>query len=181
MNSPEFSGPYEKQTPPIIETSWRNVTVRALDQSNLPELKNLIDKNVDYFARGHIVAGLYDVVANEISDKDTPTANQRFGIWHRNTLIGYIGLTTDHDTADGEYDVAYAIDKDNAGLGITTAAVRALVNYEKELGHTFTAEVESDNIASQRVLKKLGFAATNHYNDRDRPVYVQSGPTLVKR
>jgi [ribosomal protein S5]-alanine N-acetyltransferase len=73
--------------------------------------------------------------------------------------IGQIGLKGQPDT-DGSVEIGYGLNATHHNLGYSTEAVSALVNWAFESGFAkrVTAETLESNLASNRVLEKLGFA-----------------------
>lgn len=72
---------------------------------------------------------------------------------------GYFGQDFEPDS----YGFGYFIDPDLRGKGLITDAVRALMTKSQDVleVHRFLAFCEDDNLASRKVLLKLGFEATD--------------------
>lgn len=73
-------------------------------------------------------------------------------------LIGGGGLTM-VSAANREADVGYLLERESWGRGFGTEAVRAFVGlgFEHMKAHRVTANVAPENVASVRVLEKVGF------------------------
>jgi RimJ/RimL family protein N-acetyltransferase len=78
------------------------------------------------------------------------------GIWERDELVGSVEVYPDFAEAEtGE--VCYWISKESAGQGLTTFALRAIMNSQRERFSKFQAHTHESNLASQALLKKAGF------------------------
>jgi ribosomal-protein-alanine N-acetyltransferase len=75
------------------------------------------------------------------------------------TVTGRVNL---YDVVDGSARVGYRVAQRVAGRGVATAALRQLCRLaQADYGlRNLTAETSSENRASQRVLEKAGFSAT---------------------
>ncbi len=74
---------------------------------------------------------------------------------------------------DGEAEIGYGIQEDYQGLGYATEAVTAVVEWalkQQGIKH-ITAETEISNIASQKVLNKVGFIPTGE-TGKEGPLYI---------
>ncbi len=81
-----------------------------------------------------------------------------FGVFADGRLTGRLALTNIIRGSFLNAYLGYAIDEDNSGRGIGTAAVRQAVEIARIAGlHRVQAAVSPDNTASQRVLEKVGF------------------------
>jgi RimJ/RimL family protein N-acetyltransferase len=73
-------------------------------------------------------------------------------------VIGYCGLTVHGNGSPDEPELAYELLRAAHGCGYATEAGRAVVTWASEAGYRrLRAEVWDWNIASRRVLEKLGF------------------------
>lgn len=79
-----------------------------------------------------------------------------FGIEHAGELVGICGYTLE---GDGAAQIGYWIGKPYWGRGFATEAARALINHGFTKGgiKRFNGRHFADNLASARVIKKLGF------------------------
>jgi ribosomal-protein-alanine N-acetyltransferase len=76
---------------------------------------------------------------------------------------------------DGQVEIGYAIAPDCRNRGFATAALRSLVDiaFGSSDVTTVLAQVSQANIASSRVVDKLGFATAGIRTDQDNDVLVQ--------
>jgi RimJ/RimL family protein N-acetyltransferase len=67
-----------------------------------------------------------------------------------------------HPPAEGRVEIGYGIEPRHRGAGLATAAVAVIVQIASAdpAINALTAETALDNLASQRVLEKNGFART---------------------
>jgi ribosomal-protein-alanine N-acetyltransferase len=75
------------------------------------------------------------------------------------TVVGRFNL---YDLADGSAVVGYRVAQRVSGRGVATAGLRDLCRIAAEVHglRTLKAAASTENVASQRVLEKAGFAAT---------------------
>jgi RimJ/RimL family protein N-acetyltransferase len=101
-----------------------------------------------------------------------------FGFWavtlrDDDKLIGYCGLIFLDDTT--EVEVAYGFRRSEWGKGFATEAARACLRwgFEELKLERIVAVVNPENLASQRVLEKLGMTYTRiaHHYDTDLKYY----------
>lgn len=91
-----------------------------------------------------------------------PAIHPNFLIFSRNgqapVLLGCIGFG---DLDDGHLELGYWIARDHWGRGYATEAGQAVLDIARSLGHQeIRAEHFTDNPASGKVLRKLGFRPT---------------------
>lgn len=91
-----------------------------------------------------------------------PAIHPNFLIFSRNgsepVLLGCIGFG---DRGEGRLDLGYWIARDHWGRGYATEAGRAVLDIARSLGHReMSAAHFTDNPASGKVLRKLGFRPT---------------------
>ncbi|MGN7976419.1 GNAT family N-acetyltransferase [Microbacterium sp. 22195] len=73
-------------------------------------------------------------------------------------VIGYAGLVFAGKGAEDEPEIAFELLRDVHGNGYATEAGEAVIQWARELGHRrLWASVWDWNLASRRVLEKLGF------------------------
>jgi len=78
-----------------------------------------------------------------------------------NDVVGYCGLTVRGSGTPDEPELAYELLRAVHGAGYATEAARAVVAWADEAGYArLWAEVWDWNLASRRVLAKLGFRET---------------------
>ena len=76
-------------------------------------------------------------------------------------VIGYCGLTVHGNGSPDEPELAYELLRAAHGCGYATEAGRAVVTWASEVGYRrLWAGVWEWNVASRRVLEKLGFRET---------------------
>jgi len=93
-------------------------------------------------------------------------------------VIGYCGLTVHGNGSPDEPELAYELLRAAHGCGYATEAGRAVVTWASEAGYRrLRAEVWDWNIASRRVLEKLGFREA----DRLEPGSVDGHSLLTVR
>lgn len=81
--------------------------------------------------------------------------------------VGGVSLFPDESDPTGA-ELGWIIHKNHWGKGIVTEAARALIDFAvRELHITrFIAHCDSENIASYRVMEKLGMTRTGHWRGR---------------
>lgn len=77
-------------------------------------------------------------------------------------VIGDIGI---HFLEDAQVEIGYTITPDHQGNGYATEAVRAVMDYLFSIlmKHRITESVDPDNMASVRLLEKIGFRKEAHF------------------
>ena len=112
----------------------------------------------------------YDYTINAVIDKRS------------DQLMGLCGLFTLKD--DGAVEIAYALGQPFWGRGFTTEAALATLRYGFEtMGlERIIALAEPENIASQRVMQKIGMqhqGLTNRYYNVDLVLYTLAGASFA--
>lgn len=104
-----------------------------------------------------------DAAADSFFAEMTTAPVWRPGEWfqvaveHDGTLIGDVAFWPDPDGA--EVEIGYSLHPDHQGKGFASEAVAALVRALREQGaRTVVAGCDVDNVASARLLERLGFA-----------------------
>jgi [ribosomal protein S5]-alanine N-acetyltransferase len=93
-------------------------------------------------------------------------------------VIGYCGIIFHGNGAPDEPELVYELLRAAHGRGYATEAARAVVNWVGEAGYRrLWAGVRDWNVASRRVLEKLGFRAT----DRVEPDPIHGDSLLTVR
>jgi ribosomal-protein-alanine N-acetyltransferase len=88
-------------------------------------------------------------------------------------VIGYCGLVFHGNGHADEPELAFELSRAAQGFGYATEAGNAVVTWAREAGYErLWATVRDWNVASRRVLEKLGFRETDHV-ERD-PVHGDS-------
>ena len=103
-----------------------------------------------------------EIAAQLLAEQDEPgpqlLAVERKG---SHDVIGYCGLTVHGSGSSDEPQLAYELLRGVHGAGYATEAGRAVVTWAGEAGYArLWAEVWDWNLASRRVLAKLGFRET---------------------
>lgn len=102
-----------------------------------------------------------------------------FAVLMDNRHIGAVSLYLDEDRTTAEF--GWILHRDYWRQGITTEAVHALLDYSiNTLGiHHFIAHCDSENVASYKVMEKIGMARTgcsggrkNKSSDEERKEYL---------
>jgi [ribosomal protein S5]-alanine N-acetyltransferase len=112
-------------------------------------------------------------IARYIADWDVG----ELGMWavverETDALIGHAGLQPLEDT--GDIEIGYYLGRGAWGRGLASEAGQAVVSYADRIGlPEVVAVVRPENVASQRVLAKLGFehAGTGRHYDADVQVW----------
>lgn len=98
-----------------------------------------------------------------------------FGVWgvHRSgSAIGFVGFLPVPGRAYVE--LTYGLHPGHTGQGLATeAARRVVILYQAVVGGTVHASIDAPNVASRRVLERLGFRVSDHTPpDGHRPAQV---------
>jgi RimJ/RimL family protein N-acetyltransferase len=118
--------------------------------------------------------------ANEFAAVEHPTHYPNFLLWQRTNeaprLIGSCGL----GNRDGTAELGYWIARPYWGLGYASEAARAVVAIAKAIGHRRLVSGHfTDNPASGRVLRKVGFRATGRTEMRHSRGRGQAVPCVL--
>lgn len=120
-------------------------------------------------------AGLIEYFTAQYPLANRTTARVMFAVELDSVLIGMVGIGNKKEV-DNEIEIAYFISKECAGLGYITEAAQAVCHWafqNLQLDYLM-AIVETDNLASQRVVEKCGFAKV------DTRMILNSGDTQKK-
>lgn len=91
------------------------------------------------------------------------TTHLEYGIYRKNQLIGFIN---DCGIKEDEIEIGYVIAPDFQGFGFATEAVRAVLRELRDMGfRKVTAGFFEENIASFRVMEKLGMKQTSQVEE----------------
>ncbi len=149
----------------ILPTARPDLQLRQLVLEDAETLFALIDRNRRHLSQhGDPVARHYvncaRVRESIVGAYPIPARKPlRYGVWYRGALAGSIALGLGHERELGIGEFGYWLGKEFCGRGLATEAVRALAR------HSFTelcvdklcAHVHFNNLASQRVLARIGF------------------------
>ncbi len=136
----------------FVETDWQDwVALR-----NLPETREY-NQYTDMLSleQGREIVGKF--VAQQEQD---PRLKYTLAIYETSELfVGYIVLTVYDDVDEGLAELSYCLHPSKWGKGYVTEAVKAVTEFAFDgLGvHRIEAGCSTENIASQRVLEKVGF------------------------
>ncbi len=103
------------------------------------------------------------------AEEEIKKANPSFyemAVLYGDVHIGAVSIYLDEDRASAEF--GWLINKRYHGHGFATEAAKALLDYAINIigiKH-FIAHCDSENIASKRVMEKLGFALKDEYGGR---------------
>ncbi|GAA3265089.1 GNAT family N-acetyltransferase [Dactylosporangium vinaceum] len=111
------------------------------------------DRGEDYFAR------FAEHFAADLADQDAGTCAFYLRLDAHGAVLARCNL---YNLGDGTADLGYRVAQHAAGRGVATAAVLELCALARDRLQlrTLRAAVSERNTASQRVLRKAGFAAT---------------------
>ena len=103
--------------------------------------------------------------AREFLSRPAPDALPRFAITmpgeHGSDLVGMVGLNCHEDGENDVVELGYWIARSHWGQGIATEAVRGILEVARSIGiRRIEAGHFTDNPASGRVMRKVGFRAT---------------------
>ncbi|MFF9391540.1 GNAT family N-acetyltransferase [Streptomyces griseoluteus] len=111
------------------------------------------DRGDEYFAR------FTDRYTALLAEQDAGVCAFYLLVAGTGTVLGRFNL---YDLADGTAEVGYRVAEHATGRGVATSAVRELcaLASDRHALHTLRAATAHENIASQRVLLKVGFVRT---------------------
>jgi len=151
------------RTPPVFPLA--NVSIRRINLKDARAFFDMIERNRDhlklYFPR----------TLNQLKDLDTTKALIRekttehkqaksayFVVRINRKLVG-AAIAHQFDWVIPKCEIAYFIDKDYQGRGVTTEAIRQLISYcfDNLQMEKICARVNPSNIASKQVVIKNGF------------------------
>ena len=163
---------------PRVET--RRLLLRALDERDAPSATFYADPDVmRYIPRGHWerddVGRKFTKMLEIVGERWRQDGFGMWGIVLKDTgvLIGHCGLQR-LENGD-EIEVYYLLDKPYWNRGIATEAASAVLRFGASRGLTkIVAVAFPDNLASQRVMEKIGmtFAGRAHHYGAELVKYV---------
>lgn len=168
----------------VLETE--RLVLRPVAESDFEDLCNLnSDPDVmRYLGRGHPLTH-----AETRAKLDRMLAHWQekgFGVWsvyhrHNTEYVGRCGLATTHNL--GAAEVAYSFHRRFWGQGLATEACRRVLQYSFEvlLLPRVVAVARVENVASQRVMVKLGMAYRKQFEHEgfEAVLYELNNPLLV--
>ena len=111
----------------------------------------------DYPTEGDLVVAGIAVEAGDHFDEKSDFGVYQVLLHDSGTVVGGIGFI--HPPEQGAVEVGYGLAESARGRGLATEALRAMVGRASALGvATVVAMTAVDNLASQRVLERLGFS-----------------------
>ena len=112
---------------------------------------------VDYPTEGDLVVAGIAVEAGEHYDETGDFGVYQVLLADSGEVVGGIGFI--HPPENGEVEVGYGLAESARGRGVATEALRAVAAWAAERGVArIVAMTVTDNVASQRVVERLGFA-----------------------
>lgn len=175
------NGDLEKiPTPSIQELSTpQGNKLRIFQPEDSSEIYSLIDRNREHLSQhGDTTSAKYpteDEVLHSIIKPSKPD-KLRYGIWTAdNDYVGTINFTPDKgNPKSGE--IGYYVGQGYSGKGYATDAAVALTQFLQNHGWTKPyAKVHKDNLASQKVLQKAGFIASQGVDEEDNIKFTKAG------
>jgi RimJ/RimL family protein N-acetyltransferase len=158
--------PVSDGIPPLAS---ERLSYRPLAAHNVDAFHSLIvDEHVRrYLLDGHTMDR--DWSAAQLAASDALFAERRVGLWLASLAsepskpIAFCGFIRFDETGP-EPQLLYALTAEHAGRGYATEMARALVDYvrHKTSATQIISAVDEPNVASSRVLAKVGFAQTGN-------------------
>jgi RimJ/RimL family protein N-acetyltransferase len=139
--------------------------VVALDRSGRPWA-------ADYPTEGDLVVAGIACEAGEHYDETGDFGVYQVLLADTGEVVGGIGFI--HPPESGEVEVGYGLAESARGRGLATEALRAVTAWAAEHGVvTVVAMTATDNVASQRVVERVGFSrlATQVVDPQDGPLW----------
>lgn len=129
-----------------------------LEMQHLPSFRAAFQEPA--FSREHMLSLIHKVQGYYVYNLEKQLKRLNLIVCHRNQsqAIGWVGIGP-FELEAGAFEIYYAIHPDEQGNGYATEASKELIHYAFE---TFDlkyllASVDPENLASKRVLEKLGF------------------------
>ncbi|WP_234123935.1 GNAT family N-acetyltransferase [Clostridium hydrogenum] len=131
------------------------------------------EKETTYRYSGEPLEGeMYDIIKGQI--KPVQVSGEDF-VWHTfwmivlkndNTIIGSI-CYKDIPSSNGSVEIGYGVSQEYESRGYTTEAVRAMIGWAFRQSNVLRiiAEVDKNNIASQKILCRNGFREFKSINN----------------
>lgn len=153
--------------PLVIQTGRANVLLREYTRDDAQSIFAVIDKSRAHLSKwGDQTSKKYPTLESVVKSIENPVSHGRLrmGIWFRGEFTGGINLQPLPEQYYAE--IGYWLGADFVGKKLMTTAVRAMVSYAfSDAGYYFlTANTHQDNIASQRVLGRVGFRKVSEAN-----------------
>ncbi len=155
---------------PVIETE--RLILRKPVPEDIPAWFKMRsnEENMRYIGRKPATAieevkALYDLVVQDIE------ANKHIGwvVAEKSNASGFVGMIGFHRIKPEHHraEVGYMIEKEYQGKGYGKEAVKAIIEYAfKEMNiHSIEADIDKDNIASERLLLSIGFVKEGYFKE----------------
>ncbi|WP_432944613.1 GNAT family N-acetyltransferase [Kribbella sp. CA-253562] len=146
------------------------VTVERLGAEHADELLRFERENRAYFAR--VIPDRGDAYFDEFPERHAALlAMQDAGTDHFHVLVDegrIVGRVNLFDIQDGSAELGYRIAESAAGRGLATWAVREVISTPYGLTR-ITARTTADNVASQKILTRVGFTRTGEVELNGKP------------
>jgi RimJ/RimL family protein N-acetyltransferase len=152
------------------------VSLRAVIETPLVRLIPMDRKQAEALRRGELLgirggrgwphADTLDGVGAALASEDVEALPWLLLLRSENVVVGDLGWKGT-PSSDGEVEIGYGLAAAYRGQGLATHAVGALVDWLRAQPTVLrvVAQTDPNNIASQRVLERLGFLVTGE--DRD--------------
>lgn len=145
--------------------------MRPLQSEDATDLLTVLEKDPSIRQRVTVAERMgnpNDVVREVQAYQSDPEGLIRYAVLCDEKCVGLVSFWKDHgyfgqDFEPDSYGFGYFIDPSLRGKGLITDAVRAIMTRAPEVigVRRFIAFCEDDNVASSKVLLKLGFKKTN--------------------
>ena len=143
---------------PIVEVE--NYKLKPIDSSDLKEIEELCS----YYPPERRISAtdLLEKINQEYIDKN----GINWGIYLKNELIGTIGFYRGFDKSEGE--LGYVLRSAHRNKGIGSICAEAIIKIGLELMELKAIEAYTaiENLASQKLLEKVGFKRIKHPNKK---------------
>lgn len=153
------------------------LVIRPIDVSDADEIhKYAGNKEIDMmlFLPNDTIEQTVEFVRNAVREwsKEKPSVRE-YVMLHNSSIIGGIGLETIDEST---FEIGWVVSKDYRNKGFTTEAGNALIGYafDKLSAKKVIAHCDTRNIASEKVMKKLGMTLTDNSGTR---FYERTGVT----
>lgn len=153
---------------PVLETA--RLILRMPTEADVPTWFKMRSsaENMRYIGRKPATAieevkALYDLVIADI------IANKHIGwvVAEKSNPTGFVGMIGFHRIKPEHHraEVGYMIEKEFQGKGYGKEAVNAIIEYafQEMKIHSVEADIDKDNVASEQLLKSLGFRKEGHF------------------
>lgn len=148
----------EQLQPRRVTTCFPELVLAELTPEHARAYYQLVDRNRVHLTKhgdySEVQDMTLDMVVQDLAVVSDP--NLRFGIWLNEALIGRVDLSP---RQTGHYVIGYWLGGDYTGNGYATTACSALMHFagERLAATDIYAGVTKGNVASERLLNRLGF------------------------